>query len=282
MSLFDQAPVDLAVGGTEEFVTLALFVVGTVVGTVYALIGRHGQELAFRLLVLVGSVVCIFFEPALDHAGGIWYAAHGHNISLPAMWGVKVGVHMVLAYYIFLGVVTLIVVDRLRAGINGRGLWRMYAVVLVLAIVLELPVLFLTDVYTYYGDSQPFFSRHYWPLPLWYPVVNATLPFAMAAVVMLPLSTRRRWHVPLLPVLMPTGLFAIYFAEAWPVLTALNSDVPRGVTYFGATVTMGLALFCMHLLGLGLPRLADAIGGAQVSDFPVAAGESVEGATARP
>ena len=54
---------------------------------------------------------------------------------------------------------------------------------------------------------------------------------------------------------MPAYLFAVYFAQAWPVLTMLNSDVSKLVAYFGGAATMALALLMMHFQSLALPRL---------------------------
>lgn len=256
-AIFDEAPTHLAVGQTEELITLALFAVGAIAGTWFVLRGRRGHALAYRSLVLLGSAVCIVFEPVIDRTGGIWYADRGHNISLPEMWGIHVGVHMVLAYYVFLGVVTLLVVDALKRGsLTARRIWTLYGGIIVLALALEMPVLFLTHVYTYYGTNQPFFSGSWLPEPLWYPFVNATLPFSMAAVVMAPTALGRRWHMWLLPILMPMGLFAIYLAPAFPVLTALNSTGSLAAGYVGAVITIAFSLLTVHLMSLGLPKLA--------------------------
>jgi hypothetical protein len=255
-AIFAQAPTRLAVGETEELITLALFAAGAIAGTWFVLRGRRGRALAFRALVLLGSAVCIVFEPLIDRTGGIWYADKSHNISLPEMWGVHVGVHMVLAYYVFLGVVTLLVVDALKRGLGARRIWALYGAIIVVALALEMPVLFLTHVYTYYGTNQPFFSSSWLPEPLWYPFVNATLPFSMAAVVMAPTALGRRWHIWLLPILMPMGLFAIYLAPAFPVLTALNSTGSLAAGYVGAVITMLFSLLTVHLLSIGLPKLA--------------------------
>jgi hypothetical protein len=257
-AIYAQAPTHLAVGQTEELITLTLFAFGAIVGTWLVLRGRRGRALIYRLLVLLGSAVCIVFEPVIDRTGGIWYADRGHNISLPELWGIHVGVHMVLAYYVFLGVVTLLVVDGLKRGLHARRIWQLYGAIIVLAVALEMPVLFLTHVYTYYGTNQPFFSGSWLPEPLWYPFVNATLPFSMAAVVMAPTALGRRWHLWLLPILMPMGLFAIYLAPSFPVLTALNSTGSLAAGYVGAVITIAWSLLVVHLLTIGLPRLAAA------------------------
>jgi hypothetical protein len=257
-AIYAQAPTHLAVGQTEEIIVLALFAVGAIAGTWFALRGRRGRGLAYRSLVLVGSAVCIVFEPVIDRTGGIWYADKGHNVSLPELWGIHVGVHMVLAYYVFLGVVTLLVVDALQRGLNARRIWQLYGAIIVVALALEMPVLFLTHVYTYYGSNQPLFNSSWLPEPLWYPFVNATLPFSMAAIVMAPAALGRRWHIWLLPILMPMGLFAIYLAPAFPVLTALNSTGSLAAGYVGAAITIAFSLLAVHLLSIGLPKLATA------------------------
>lgn len=255
MSLaFADHPVNLAVGAAAEFTVAGLLLLAAITGTVLVVRGVRGWELRFTALVLLGSALCIVFEPALDAVGGVWFATVNQQLGLPQMWGVKVGLHMLFAYYVFLGVTVVAIVRYVRGGADEVELWRLYAVLIVLAAVLELPILYLTNIYTYYG-VHPFFFR-WLPLPLWVPVVNATLPFCMASICLLLGSTGRRMHLWLIPIVMPAGLFAIYFAEAWPVLTALNSEVSAGVARVGGLATIALALLMMHFQSLALPRLA--------------------------
>ena len=255
-TLPSDTPTDLRVGNFEEFFVFGLVLVVAIVSTAYLLRGLRGWDLRFHLLVLLGSALCIFFEPALASVGGFWYATVGQNLGLIQLWGVTVGAHMLVLYYVFLGVTTLFIVRYVRRGATGRDLFRLYGVIVVLAIVLELPILFLTDIYTYYGANQPFFDSDWFPLPLWYPVLNGTLPFCMATLAMLVGSSGRPWHLYLIPVLMPAYLFGIYFAMGWPALTVINTDVSQGVAYLGGLGTMALSVLMMHFQSIALPRLA--------------------------
>lgn len=254
--LFDQAPVDLAVGTVEERVIVGLFLAAAIAGTILVLKGRRGTDRTFVLLTLLGSAVCILFEPALAHAGGFWYADKNQHFHLPRMWGISVGLHMLFAYYVFLGVTALLVVNYVRRGATSRQLWRLYGAIFVLGVILELPVLWFTNVYTYYGQNQPYFDAKLWPLPLWYPVINASLPLAMATVVMLAGLTGQRRDIYLIPVLMPMGLYATYSAEAWPVLAVLNSTDSKPAAWIAGAVTMAFALLATKFFATSLPRLA--------------------------
>jgi hypothetical protein len=251
------APVDLRVGTVEEFSVAALLLVVAVATTVLVLRGTSSDERRWFGLFLVGSAFCIAFEPALASVGGFWYATVGQKLGLMTFWGVTPGIHMLFAYYIFLGVAAVWIVRHLRSmQMATNDVWRLYAKVFVLAVVLELPVLYFTNIYTYYGVNQPFFDKVWFPLPLWYPVLNATLPFCMAAFALMIGQTGHRWHLILMPFVMPAYLFAVYFAQAWPVLTAMNSSAQMWVGYVGGIGTMALSLIAMHFLSLALPRLA--------------------------
>jgi len=255
-TLPSDAPVDLRVGDFEEFFVFGMALLVAIVSTAILLRGRRGWDLRFHLLVLAGSALCIVFEPALASVGGFWYATVGQNLGLIQLWGVTVGAHMLVLYYVFLGVTALFIVRYVRQGASDGDLFRLYGAIVALAIVLELPILFLTDVYTYYGANQPFFDSDWFPLPLWYPVLNGTLPFCMAMLAMLIASSGERWHLWLIPVLMPAYLFGIYFAMGWPALTVINTDVSKGVAYIGGLGTMGLSVLMMHFQSVALPRLA--------------------------
>jgi hypothetical protein len=254
--LFADHPVNLAVGTTAEFTVAGLLLLVAIAGTVFVVRGVRGWELRFTALMLLGSALCIVFEPALDAVGGVWFATVNQHLGLPRMWGVKVGLHMLFAYYVFLGVTAVAITRYVRGGAGERELWRLYAVLIVLATALELPILYFTTIYTYYGVNQPFFLHSWLPLPLWVPVVNATLPFCMASIGLLLGSTGWRMHLWLIPIVMPASLFAIYFAQAWPVLTVLNSHVGTGVAHVCGVGTVALALLMMHFQSLALPRLA--------------------------
>jgi hypothetical protein len=250
------APIHLRVGTFEEFFITALLLVVALALTPLVLRGTRGADRSLYGLVLVGAALCIVFEPFIDRLGGIWYAKVNQHLGVIQLWGVRPGAHMLIAYYLFLGVAAVAIVRYVRNGAGERELWRLYGMVFVLAVVLEAPILWVSNVYAYYGHNQPFFNKTYWPLPLWYPVVNATLPFCIAAFALLLSASERRWHRSLIPVVMPSYLFAIYVAQAWPVLTAMNTKVDKWVAYVGGIGTMALALIAARVVTQALPRLA--------------------------
>jgi hypothetical protein len=199
-----------------------------------------------RLLVLAGGGLSVFFEAFGDKMGMIWHAAIG-QWTLIHQFGHYVPVWMVAAYYWFCGGQTLYVISRIRNGATSSDLWRLYGLFLLADAVLEIPVLWLTDIYTYFGH-QPFWYPPYFPLPAWYLVLNALLPLAAARAVLYLCEFKSSAYLWLIPIIMPMSLYAIYSATAWPVWAALNSDVSDTAIYFAGSVTIVFGLIAAHLL----------------------------------
>jgi hypothetical protein len=162
---------------------------------------------------------------------------------------------MLPVYYWFIGGQTLLVVQRVRAGARVADLWRLYGLFCVMDFLLELPILYIGGVYTYFGN-QPFWSSTWFPLPGWYAALNGLLPLAAAAAVLLLVSLRGRGHRWSIPLVVPMAIFAVYAATAWPVWAALNSNTGRLVSDLCGTLTIALGVYAAHLLIAMLRRAA--------------------------
>jgi hypothetical protein len=133
-----------------------------------------------------------------------------------------------------------------QKGLPALG--RLYPVFIGLSIPFEL-IANHTGYYVYYGH-QPLRIFAY---PLWWGPVNMAVPIVAAVAI--------TWLRPYLHgvavvvaaaiVVMADG--AVNAATAWPVWTALNSAVPRGVTQVAGLATIGLAFLLVRLVTL--PRV---------------------------
>jgi len=238
-------PTGMIVNPTAQWVITSIQFIAAAIVTLWV-ISRNEGDLRVRWLVLLGGGMSVLFEPLGDRLGFIWHARVG-QWTLLHMYGHFVPIWMLPAYYWFCGGQTLFAFLRIRRGATARDLWRLYWIFLGMDAVLELPLLYVSDIYTYFGN-QPFWWPPYFPLPGWYFFLNALLPLAAARAVAYLLSLNRPAYVWLIPVIIPMSLFATYGATAWPVWAALNSDVSRSVMNACGALTIALGLFLAALL----------------------------------
>ena len=246
------APVDMVMSSAAQWLfTIVHFAVAIGV-TVWVLRHWKGAQARLGLLVLIGGGLSVLAEPFFDRLGMIWHASVG-QWTLLVMYGHHLPLWMLPVYYWFIGGQTLLVVQRLRSGARARDLWRLYGLFCVMDFLLELPILYIGGVYTYFGN-QPFWSHTWFPLPGWYVMLNGLLPLAAAGAVMLLLSFKGRGHLWSIPLAIPMAIFAVYAATAWPVWAALNSDVSRAVSYLCGALTIALGAFTARVLITALTR----------------------------
>ena len=239
-------PTGMIVNPSAQWIITAVQFTAAVIVTFWVTRGQSGDELKMRALVLIGGGLSVLFEPLGDRFGMIWHASQG-QWTLLHQYGHFVPIWMLGTYYWYVGGQTLFVVQRIRGGASSADIWRLYWIFLAMAAVLELPMLWVTDIYTYFGN-QPFWWPPYLPLPAWYLVLNALLPLAAARAVVYLLGFGKSGYLWLIPAAIPMSLFAIYGATAWPVWAALNSDQGRIVTTLCGALTVALGILSAHLL----------------------------------
>jgi hypothetical protein len=250
------APVTMVMSSAAQWLfTVVHFAVAAAV-TVWVLRRWRGAQARLALLVLAGGGLSVLAEPLFDRLGMIWHASVG-QWTLVSMYGHHIPLWMLPVYYWFIGGQTLFVVQRVRAGARVADLWRLYGLFCVMDFLLELPILYIGGVYTYFGN-QPFWSKTWFPLPGWYAALNGLLPLAAAAAVLLLLSLKGRGHLWSIPLAIPMAIFAVYAATAWPVWAALNSNTGRIVSDLCGALTIAMGVFTAHLLIAMLRREAPA------------------------
>jgi hypothetical protein len=197
------------------------------------------------LLILIGCAIASLEECLFDVFCNVWWAQYGVkpfyrilNISVP-LW-------MLPAYGWFMGGGGYLMYRKLQAGITPRQLWLFYFSFWAANLALELPALWLGNIYTYYGP-QPFQILGF---PLWMAATNSLVPICLGFVFYSLDDTLRGPRALLAVAIAPMIVGAAEFTAAWPTWLALNAGVGYGVTRPAALVTFGLSFLVVYLVGL--------------------------------
>ena len=234
-----------------------IFTIGVTIPWVVAIVlairywRREGTPIA--LLFLVGGTICILFEPIVDVLGQVLFPRENQWIGLET-FGRPIPIFMYPVYSWFVGGQAFLVWYLLRRGMTRGQLWKFWLTVMAVNVVLETPGI-LMDVYTYYG-AQPF---NPWGLPLWWPPVNSTMPIVAGYAVYRMTPHLTGWKVLAVIPMVPMADGAANGAIAWPVWTALNTNLGMVATYPAAVAVFGLAALAVWIMGTGLPADVPAV-----------------------
>ncbi len=256
------APVDTPVNTTFQTIFV---VIHFAVALAVVLIALHRPiktkdrfELRFRVLVLIGGGLgAFFFEPAGDRLGQLWYNESGGQWPLVHLYGVHVPLWALPVYITFVGGGTLWVIDRVRSGAKAGEFFKVFAGITVADLLIEIPILLWGGLYQYWGDNQPLWNPVWFPLPLWFIIINRLLSLVPALVIFGIMSTRARHIEWVIPFVIPGSLMAAYALAGWPVILTLQNGEGLQVTTLGAFGTIVLATFFTVLGVKILPKLRD-------------------------
>ncbi len=253
-----------------------IFTIGVTIPWVVAIVlairywRREGTPIA--LLFLVGGTICILFEPIVDVLGMVLFPRENQWIGIET-FGRPIPIFMYPVYSWFVGGQAFLVWYLLRRGMTRGQLWKFWLTVMAVNVVLETPGI-LMDVYTYYG-AQPF---NPWGLPLWWPPVNSTMPIVAGYAVYRMTPHLTGWKMLAVIPMVPMADGAANGAIAWPVWTALNTNLGMVATYPAAVAVFGLAALAVWIMGTGLPADAPAVASSTVPE-PALTGQAEAMAT---
>jgi len=218
---------------------------------------KDWRELAFRMTVLFsGAAGAVFFEPAVDRAVNLWYAEIG-QWPLSQMWGISVPLWVAPVYLWFIGGGSLVIVDRIRKGGTTRDYLYIFGGIAVADLLLEVPIIKIAKLYTYWGANQPFYSQEWFPLPLWFIFTNRVFDLAPALLLVVLMSFKSKWVIAGIPMLMFGSMYVSYGVVSWPVVAALHNGASPLVAHLAATYTIVVATL-ITIAGARLaPRMKD-------------------------
>jgi hypothetical protein len=238
---FPQPPVDTLVmpAGPQQVITIILAVLVTAI-VVAALRDWRRSHSPVYLLLIVGGTLAAANEPIVDVLGlcfhpaiAGWTAFETYGRPIPA-WAL-------LAYPMFFGGLSCLVIMALRRGATRKNFWLGVTAIFVVDLVLELPLL-AADVYVYYG-YQPFKLLGLFPVH-WLLINGLGVLLIAAPVVKFPRFFKgpRSLVLVILPAL---GQFAAA-AIAIPIFSLLNTNAPAVFLWAADAATMALGFVCFN------------------------------------
>ncbi len=199
---------------------------------------RDGWEVLFRAAILCsGALGAVVFEGAVDRAGKLWYAEYGAR-PLVQFWGTHVPLWVAPVYLWFIGGALLFIIQRVRNGCRPRDFLYIFGGIAVADLLLEVPIIKIAKLYTYYGGNQPFFNQHWFPLPLWFISTNRLFDLVPALLILLLMSFRTKWVIAMIPAVMFGSMYVSYAFVTWPTVAALHSGASPLVAGLAATYTI--------------------------------------------
>jgi hypothetical protein len=240
------APVHMVVNPTWQWIFGVLHF-GVAAVTIYLAARnpvRHRDwwELLFRMVILFsGALGALVFEGAIDRAIKLWYAEPG-AWPLVEFWGTHVPLWVMPVYLWFIGGGALFIIQRVRNGCRPRDFLYIFGGIAIADLLLEVPIIKIAKLYTYFGDNQPFFNEHWFPLPLWLISTNRLFDLVPALLILLLMSVRTKWVIAAIPAVMFGSMYVSYAFVTWPTITALHSGASPLVAYLAATYTIVLGV----------------------------------------
>jgi hypothetical protein len=236
------APVDMVVNPTWQWI-FGLLHFGVAALTIYLAARnpvRHRDwwELLFRMVILFsGALGAVIFEGAVDRAGKLWYSEIG-AWRMVEYWGTYVPLWVAPVYLWFIGGGSLFIIQRIRNGCRPRDFLYIFGGIAIADLLLEIPIIKIAKLYTYYGDNQPFFNQHWFPLPLWFLSTNRLFDLVPAMLILLLMNFRSKWMIAAIPPVMFGSMYVSYGFVSWPTVTAIHSGASTLTAYLAATYTI--------------------------------------------
>lgn len=266
------APIEMVANSTWQWwFGGAHFLVAAIVVVVAAkrpILERNWRELVFRMVILFGSALgAVVFEPAVDRAGKLWYAEHG-AWPMVHLWGIHVPLWVAPVYLWFLGGFALYIIHRIRKGARPRDFLLIFVAIMAADLALEIPIIKLAGLYTYYG-AQPYFSSDYFPLPLWFIMTNRLFDLLPVFGIAATMYFRRWWLTATLPVVIWMMIYGTYAIVTWPTVAALHNGAGPLMSYVAGTGTILMAIGCTFAGAHAAPKLQGVLSEEAIRTMPL-------------
>lgn len=218
---------------------------------------RDWWELLFRMVILFsGALGAVVFEGAVDRAGKLWYAEI-RSWHMVEFWGTHVPLWVAPVYLWFIGGGSLFIIQRIRNGCRSRDFLFIFGGIAIADLLLEIPIIKIAGLYTYYGDNQPFFNEHWFPLPLWFISTNRLFDLVPALLILVLMSFKTKWVIAAIPVVMFGSMYVSYGFVAWPTVSALHSGASSPTAHLAATYTILVGVGATFVGAKLAPKMRD-------------------------
>jgi hypothetical protein len=240
-------------GGLQRglIVLLAVAAVAAVVALVRTARARRSPV---PVLVLIGALLCVVYEPIGDRMVLAYYPEHG-QITWVTLFGRGIPVFIGLMYIAYVGPFVLLFDHLRQRGFTVRSWWTLWAGSAATIVLIELAVLHIGSPWVYYGPQRTVVGD----LPVWTPFTYVAFLFAIAAgahTLATRLPARRHWLI--IPA-VPTLLAAAHLATSSPGAAALYHSTDPMLILAGALGSVALSALLTWALGLVfVPHLAKA------------------------
>lgn len=257
---------DYAVNETGQwFAAILTFgVAGVALVLILGYCRRH--RVGWPLYVAIGGTATCLLEPLFDHLYGLWFPSEGWTLF--TTYGMHEPIWIAAAYLAVYGGGALYVAEQLRRAPSERTVWRLYWVMVAVAIVAEIAYVKVFESYNY-QDDQPFMVLGY---PLFLGFINS-MSALMAGIVIYRVQPLLQGGAKAALMAIPPLAFAMdAFGSGFIYLAIRHSgeDPSMVLIYFGAiTAVLGTA-GVVKLLTLLLPPPVVVPASLAARDEPVA------------
>jgi hypothetical protein len=254
--------VDHATDPTGQVIaTVATFAAAVVA---IALVGRLcvRERVVWPVVVLAGGTATCLLEPLFDHLYGLWFPTEG-QWTLFTTYGVHEPVWLPAAYLVVYGALAVWVARSLDRAPTQRTVWRIYATLVVIALVAEIGYIEVLGVYEY-QDRQPFVLLGY---PIFLGFVNSMSALIGGIVLHKLVPLVSGWRQLMLASIPPLAFGVDAVGSGFLYLAVRHSeDPPTWLLHVTALTVVAGGALTVRLLAMLLPD-------GRPSETPAAAAE---------
>lgn len=236
-------PFDALAGSTAAWIFMGANIIAASIALIWTLIWVARNRDAMPVFCMLGGFLAMFAnEPILDRLMLVWYPVNSPLITM-TLYGTSMPLYLLIGYPWYVGLGAFVVHRALKGGISSAGLWRIFAAIAVLDVIIELPST-LAGVHIYFGPQPNFFQYG----------LSVTIPFVMSAIslgcgfaVHWVLSSPKKPWTPLAVIaIIPGSAVGILVGTQWPVMLAQNSTTSLPIIWLTAAISIALVLAGMQ------------------------------------
>jgi len=240
----DTPPITATMPANTQAVLLGVTILSTIVVLAWSLYVWRRKHDVVPLLIAVGSLLVIFYEPLGDSLLGAYYPEQGQITAVHA-FGRDMPLFVLLLYPPYFVPFAAAFLALVRKGFTARSWWTLWLVTLVSGAAMEAVLMHFGHPWLYYGQQTLELAG----FPCWVAFTNVTFLFATGAVAHLintRLSARHRWLIaPAVPLMTIAGHAAVALPGA--ATREYDSDLLMltgglGSIAVAATISYGLSL----------------------------------------